>query len=140
MFNTFHATNDYVAYFVEFPASIFTSVSGGESTNEVTQQFGGGAKSPTNIVGPTTVSAVTLQKPYDHVKDAPLDIWASAWDKGIRRQLTLIVQPLTSEGIPVGKARTYLACAKTSYRHPDVNAGSAETAMLDVTVQPERKE
>lgn len=138
--NHFHSSHDYVAYFREYPESVFTSVTGGEATNEVTQQFGGGRQSPDLIYGPTSISAVTLQKPYDHVKDASLDRWSANWSRGIRQELTLIVQPVTSEGIPIGAARTFVGCGRQSYKRPDVTSGAAATAMLDIVVQPQRME
>lgn len=138
--NNFHAQHNYVAYFVGLEGSKFTSKSGGAAENDVNQQFPGGGQTPENIIGPTTISEVQLSKPYDHIKDAALDAWANAWDKGDREELTLIVEQVDAEGVPVGKTDTYIGCAKRSYSQPDVEAGSSETAMLEVTVQPRRKE
>lgn len=138
--NFFGTEHQFVAYFAQFPASKFTSVTGGDSTNDVNQQFPGGGGPPVNIIGPSKVSAVQLSKPYDHVVDKDLNAWAAAWDAGAMQELTLIVQPVTSEGTPVPGAasRIYHGCAKQSYKHPDVNVGSANTAMLQITVQPRR--
>lgn len=136
----YHAQHQYICYFSEFPASKFTQVSGGEAQNDVSQQFPGGQQAPQNIVGPTTVSQVSLQKPYDHVVDQPLDQWAAAWDRGVHQELTLIKQPVNSEGVPAGKATTFIGCAKQSYKEPDLETGSSEAAMLEITVQPRKKE
>lgn len=131
-----HSQDEYLAYFAEFPQSKFTSVSGGERTNETsTEHTGGGGK--INIDGPADVSEVTLQKHYDHARDAPLDAWDKAWQNGVRKRLTLIVQPVNSEGIPVGKADTYINCSRSSYSKPDVSKGSSDPAMLEITVNPE---
>lgn len=136
----FHAQHNYIAYFTQFPASKFTQVTGGEAQNDVTQQFPGGGDSPKNIVGPTTIQQVQLQKPYDHVVDQPLDQWAALWRKGVHQELTLVKQPVDSEGVPVGSATTFVGCALQSYSEPDVERGSSESAMLEITVQPRRKE
>lgn len=131
-----HSQDEYIAYFVEYPQSKFTSVSGGERTNESnTVHTGGGGK--TNVDGPSDVSEVTLQKPYDHAIDAPLNQWDRLWQNGFRQQLTLIVQPVDSTGIPVGEADTYTGCSRTGYAKPDIEKGSSEEAMLEVTVNPE---
>jgi hypothetical protein len=134
--DNYTSQHNFIGYFAEFPESKFTSVSGGDSQSDITQQHGGGGGIH-NIVGPETVSSLTLQKPYDAVKDAGLDEWNARWKEGIHQQLTLIVQQVTSEGVPTGSARTYKGCARQSYNPPDLNRGSSDTAMLEVTVQPE---
>ncbi|MDZ7703363.1 MAG: hypothetical protein U5L04_02635 [Trueperaceae bacterium] len=134
----FHSQHQYIAYFAEFPQSRFTSVSGGDSESDITQQHGGGGEIQ-NIVGPETVSAVTLQKPHDHVIDQPLHQWNRAWKNGVHQELTLIVQPVSSEGIPLGEPDVYKGCARQSYSKPDVNRGASDTAILEISVQPTEK-
>lgn len=131
-----HSQDEYLVYFSEFSNIKFTEMSGGEATNDTTVQHNGGGDKEV-IEGPSEVSEVTVQKPYDHLTDAPLDQWNRAWQNGVRRKLTLIRQPVNSEGVPVGEADTYVGCARTSYSKPDVSKGSSDTAMLEISVQPE---
>lgn len=131
-----HPQDHYIAYFAEFPQVKFTSVSGGDQTNETnTIHTGGGGK--TNIDGPSTVSEVTLQKPYDHATDVVLNAWSQSWQNGVRRKLTLIVQPVDAAGVPNGEADVYINCSRSSYSKPDVNKGASDEAMLEITVNPE---
>lgn len=131
-----HSQDEYVCYFREFPESKFTSMSGGEFSNETSLEHKGGGDK-TVIEGPAEVTEVTLRKHYDHAQDQGLDQWNKAWQNGKRQKLTLVKQPVNSEGTPVGQADTYLRCSRSSYKKPDVSSGSSDAAMLEVTVQPE---
>jgi hypothetical protein len=135
----FHAQGQYVCYFAEFPQSKFTSKTGGEEQNDVNQVHPGGNGDPVNVEGPTTVNAVTLQKPYDLILDQPLNTWSRLWSQGVKQPLTLIVQPVTSEGIPAGEPDTYVGCSRQSFKKPDVSSGSSEAGMLEISVQPTAK-
>ena len=137
--NSFRSQHEYISYFVEFPGSKFTSVTGGDVQNDVTQQFPGGSGPPENIDGQTTVAQLTLSKPYDTIKDQPILQWSRLWSAGAKTPLTLIKQPVNAAGVPVGEAETFLQCARVSLKTPDVNKGSSDTAMLEVTVQPTDK-
>lgn len=128
--------HDAVISFKEFPGIFFTTKEGGEAQNEVSQQFPGGGGPPENITGPTTVTPVTITKPAEFAVDAPIIAWAKAWDRGVRVELTLIVQPVSSEGVPVGTPDYYHGCAKTSLSPRSVTKGSAEVSMLSITLQP----
>jgi len=139
LLNTFHNQGAYVCYFVEFPQSKFTQKSGGEETNDVTQVHPGGGGDPVNVEGRTTVGQVTLQKPYDLILDGPLNQWSRLWSQGIKKPLTLIVQPVTSQGIPLGEPDVYVGCSRQSFKHPDVQTDSSSAAMLEITVQPTAK-
>jgi len=135
--DTFHAQHDYVSWFVEFPASKFTSVTGGNITGDNTQQFPGGGGPPKNIDGPTRIGQVTASKPLDHIVDGGLKTWARAWHNGIRVKLTLIKQPVNAAGLPNGEPVTYSRCSLVDFAFPDVNKGSAEASVMTIIVQPE---
>jgi hypothetical protein len=134
----FSAVDLNVIYFEEFPTVLFTSKEGGGTTNENSQIFPGGRGAPVNVNGPSTVEAVTVTKPHDPVADAPLYAWVRAWDAGVRRELTLVVQPVTAVGVPSGPPQRYVGCAKTTFTPPSATRGSAEVAMVSLVVQPRR--
>lgn len=135
--NNFGPEHNFICYFVELPLVRFTSKTGGELQREVTQQHAGGMSAPENIRGPQTVGQVTLTKPYDFILDKALRLFFQAAIGGIGdADLTLVCQPVTSEGIPRGPAQTYMNCTCVSIKFPDVNKGSSEAAMLEVVVQP----
>lgn len=138
--NNFSAQGNFLVFFAEFPASLFTEMSGGEVQRDSNLQHPGGLGGPVEIQGPTTVGQVTLQKPYDAVVDALLEAWATAYNNGIPLRLKLIKQPVLSDGVPLpgGKPDTYLSCGLVRWKKPDVRKGSAEAAMLEIVVQPER--
>ena len=123
-------------YFTLFPTILWSSKTGGGSNSENTQIFEGGKRVPTNIGGPTTVEQVVLTKPYDPIRDRDILSWVAAWDRGIREELTLIVQPTNSAGVPAGKRQMLKGCAKINFKLPDIERGSSEAAMLELTVQP----
>lgn len=137
--DNFRSSHRQVAFFREFPQISFTSVSGGAESNEVNQVFPGGSNIPVNVEGPTTIEQVTLQKPWDSIKDSPLVTWSRQWSAGIKRPLTLVVQPVSAAGIPDGAAETYLACSRVSFKRPDVERGGADAGMLEIVVQPTSK-
>ena len=89
--------------------------------------------------GPTTIGQVSLQKPYDLIRDIPLELWSAAWSKGVKVPLTLIIQPVNAMGIPEGKADTFTGCSRVSFKKPEVTRGSADEAMLEMVLQPTRK-
>ena len=132
----YSSQHDALVYFQEFPGIFFTTKEGGEPQNEVTQQHPGGGGAPENITGPTTVTAVTVTKPREAAVDGAIIAWAKAWDRGVRRELTLIVQPVTSEGLPLGAPDVYKGCAKTTLTPRSVTKGSAEASMLSIAIQP----
>ena len=134
--NDFSAQHDALIYFQEFPGIFFTSKEGGDSQNDVTQTFPGGGGPPVNVSGPTTITPVTVSKPMDPIVDAPLKAWARAWDLGVRQELTLVVQPTTSEGLPVGEPDIHIGCAKTTVTRANATKGSAETRTFSISVQP----
>ncbi|MFG0245744.1 MAG: hypothetical protein ACF8MF_06820 [Phycisphaerales bacterium JB052] len=137
--NRFSAQHNALVYIQEFPNIFFTSKTGGNVTREVTQRHPGDGTSPVNVPGPTNVEQLTLEKPYDAVKDMPLEVWATGWDNGLEAEVTVVVQPVTSEGVPAGKSDQYLGCALVTFAKPDVNRGSAEAKVLSVTLQPRKK-
>lgn len=137
--NNFYTTHDMRVWFLEIPTVYFTTKTGGTSQNEVTQVFPGGDNIPVNVPGPVTVEQVTLGKPHDPVMDRALLAWAQQWDRGNRRKLTLVCQPVSAAGVPVPGSvpTTYYGCSKVSIKMPDIGRGSAEAAMIEVVVQPE---
>jgi len=137
--NAFYTTHDMRVWFLEIPTVFFTTKTGGTSQNEVTQVFPGGSNIPVNVMGPVTVEQVTLSKPHDPITDKPLLTWAQSWGRGIRRRLTLVCQPVDARGVPLPGVvpTTYYACAKVSFKHPDVGRGSSDNAMIELVVQPE---
>lgn len=137
--NNFYTTHDMRVFFTQFATVLWTTKTGGTSQGEVTQVFPGGGSAPVNVPGPRTVEAVTLGKPHDPVVDRALLAWAQAWDRGQRRPLTLVCQPVDAAGVPIPGAipTTYYSCAKVSLKMPDVGRGSADAAMIELVVQPE---
>lgn len=138
--NNFRSQNQYLCWFAEFPQIKFTSKSGGDRSSDTTQQHPGGGGPPENIDGPVEISEVTVSKPAEPLKDAPLLQWARAWQNGIEQKLTLIVQPVTSEGVPEGEPDRYLGCSLSTESKPELSKGSSDTAMYELTVQPETKQ
>ena len=136
-----HTQHEYVAYFQEFPQIRFTSVSGGDRTTEGNKVFPGGSQTPRNVDGPTTVSDLTLGKPAEDIQDAPLRAWCSAWSRGQRRQLTLVVLRVDAAGLPIpgAAARTYLRCSHRSDAAPTVERGGATVATFQIVVSPEER-
>jgi hypothetical protein len=135
--NNFISEHDSVIYFTQFPGVFFTDLSGGEDRRDVgLAHTGVNGEPPEPIDGPSEVGQVTVMKPYDPVRDAPLDAWAAAYRRGIKLRITCVKQPTTSEGVPFGKPDTYLKCSLVSYKRPNVRKGSSETAMLEIVLQP----
>lgn len=137
--NSFYTTHDMRVWFLEIPTVFFTTKTGGMSQNEVTQVFPGGGNVPVNVMGPVTVEQVTLGKPHDPITDQPLLKWSQLWDRGLRRRMTLMCQPVDAMGVPIPGAgpTAYYACAKVSLKLPDVGRGGSDTAMIELVVQPE---
>ncbi|MFB6374483.1 MAG: hypothetical protein ABEN55_15495 [Bradymonadaceae bacterium] len=135
----YSSQDEFVAYFAEFPHIKFTDVSGGDEQNDINLQHPGGGGDPEPVEGPTEVGEVTASKPYEPAKDAALILWNKAYSEGVRKKLTLVVQPTTAAGIPDGPPTRYVNCARSSFSTPDVSQGASDTAMLEVTVQPSAK-
>lgn len=130
----------FLIFFREFPGVFFATKSGGAVQRTVTQRqpAGPGFGGPVNVPGPTTVSAVTVTKDYDTVRDTALEVWAKQWDLGVHVELTLVVQPVTVAGVPDGKPDTYAGCALVEFSKPDVDRQGGGVAVLSIQVQPSR--
>lgn len=140
--DNFHSTHDYVAFFAEFPAIRFTNVSGGDLTMDGQKVYSGGARFPRNINGPANVTDVTVTKPAEDIVDAPIRAWAAAFARGVVVPLTLVVQRITPAGLPAPGApvRTYLRCAFRTIAAPPMERGSANAAILSITIAPEERQ
>jgi len=137
--DNFRSSHGFIAYFSQFPQIKFTSVAGGGESNEVSQVFPGGSETPVNVEGPTTIEQLTLQKPWDAIRDVPLEAWSRNWSNGIKLPLTLIKQPVNAAGIPDGGPETFTGCSRVSFKRPDAERGGSESAMMELVVQPTRK-
>lgn len=137
MQNNFFAAHNQLVWLAEYPGIFFQTLSGGEMSNEATATYPGGGGPQVVVVGPSTVGQLTLSKAYDPVRDAPLDAWSAAWQRGALQRVTVVKQPVTPEGVPTGARTTYVRCARVSYKTPDLAKGSAEVANLEITLQPE---
>ncbi|MEM1347990.1 MAG: phage tail protein [Myxococcota bacterium] len=136
--DNYRSQHRYKVWINEFPAIFFTTLSGGDTTTEVTQVHPGNREFPVNIPGPVTIEQLTLGKPYDSIKDNALIAWARAWDRGVQVPVTVVKQAVNAAGIPDGPRTSFLRCAKVTLNEPDVGRGSAEAAMLELTLQPEQ--
>lgn len=135
--HNFFAQHNQIVWISEYPGIFFEQVSGGEMSNDTSTTYPGGGGPHVVVSGPSSVGQLSLSKAYDPVRDAPLDAWAAAWQRGVLQRLTVVKQPVTPEGIPMGAPVTYIRCARISYKRPDLQKGSSEAAQLEITLQPE---
>lgn len=135
--NFLTSKHNFECYFLSFPEVLFTNKSGGEYQREINQQHTGGTEPPENIKGPPTVGQVTLQVPYDYIKQARfIAINNNKIAGNLDFSDDLVVQQLNSAGVFVGAPVTYKNADIVSIMPPDMDKGSAETAMLEVVCQP----
>ena len=122
--------------FAEFPQILFNTKEGGEIQTETTQQHPGGSGPPVTVDGPTTVTPITVTKPYDPIVDKPLVILAKARSRGVKRLLTLLDDSVDAAGVLSGDKLVYMECTITSFVPPATSKGSAEAGMISITIQP----
>lgn len=122
----------------QFPGVFFDECSGGERTVDQTQHHSGGKQNPDIVEGRVTYSSLTLRKAYEPVKDAPIKSWAALKEQGLDFDVKVIKQPVNAARIPIGQPTEWTAKLQ-SYNEGDYQAGSSQTDMITITLQPTRR-
>jgi hypothetical protein len=127
-------------YSPQFPRIMFLTRTGGNSSTAVSQSQPGPGKNPVNFTGPTTCGTLTVTKPIDLVKDAPIIRWNREWDKGRRVLIDIVEQPTNPDGTPNGPPTIWRNCAKSDFDTGDSDSNSADPQMLTIALQPTHRE
>lgn len=129
------AKSKYIVTIVEYPAIIFTTLTGGDVTvpTKVVQR-GGGLKEV--VEGPPQVEPITIDKPFDLATDLALLKLKSLAGRGLAPRLTVKKIPISAVGTPIGSPTIYTSCAISSINDPEADAESGDEARFSITLQP----
>lgn len=138
----YSSESEFLVWFVEFPSIFWTECEGGSTSREQSEVFPGGVVPGTvTVEGPTSYEEVTVRAPFDPFTFAQLLTFVAAYDRGVKRKLTLVKQPVLADGtaIPGGKTTTWLRCSLKSFTEGSARKGSSEVQMAEMVVKPEEK-
>lgn len=134
----YNASHNYIITMSVAPGVFWTSLSGGDQTNDAQVTFTGGFGPPAVVPGPSQTTPITLEKPYDPVADAVVKAWSDAYHQGIQVPVTVTVIPMSAAGTVRGDEPpvTFLECYRTSLNTVQPRKGAAEPTMLVLNLQP----
>lgn len=109
---------------------LFATKGGGNVTSELTKVYDGGQLRPDLISGPSEADNITVSRPYDPVRDAPII-------KRLRQQVgsytvTLSVQQTDRNLAKVGSPTVYADALLVGLTEPEFDAGSGDAAMFEL--------
>lgn len=135
---TYNASHNYLISASMAPAVYWTSLSGGEFSNDTSSVFTGGFGPPTIVPGPSQTGQITLEKPYDPTEDTAIIAWNAAYHEGIQIPVTVTVIPRTAAGGPrLDEPPLYfLQCYRVSMSLVEPRKGTAEPTMLRLVLHP----
>lgn len=140
----FHTTHNYLVTSPDLPGVKFSSLTGGAVTVEGVKVWPGGSESPRNVDGQASVEDITIGKPHDPVADVVVKAWVAGWKNGTaRRKITIVKQLVNAAGLPdpsPGSTETYRNCSFRNYTPPSLERGTANAAMIMLTLSPESYE
>ena len=85
--------------------------------------------------GPRQVEDVTIAKPYNPEKDAPIIEWWRAWCSANGEEVTITIQPVRycPEPTKYGPATTLFGCKPASLKYVNVDKKSSNIAMIELS-------
>ena len=137
----YNAAHNYAIFASMAPTVLWTSLSGGDQTNDAPLVFPGGFGPPQPVPGPSQTGQITLEKPYDAGADAAVVAWSKLYHEGVQVPVTVTVVPMTAAGtVRAGEPVVYfLECFKISMNTVQPRKGSADPVMLTLTLQPKTR-
>lgn len=113
----------------------FSSKSGGDVEGDVTTVYDGGSLKPEKLGGPAAPGQVTVGRPYDPERDAPV----LRRLRGIvnRWRTTVSVQPTDGDLTPIGPPTVYANALLVRVSDPEHDAESGDAARLELVFDPE---
>lgn len=138
LLDQFHSVSDYLVTLAQFPASLFTELSGGNHSTPNTKIHSGGGRLVV-VEGPSTIEDVVLVKPLERVVDKPLLAFLALYHQGFRSRVAVNKVHVNSARAPVGIAELYGSAAIAGVEYPQVSIGGADVAMIRLTLSPEQK-
>lgn len=109
---------------------------GGETDTDVGEEWDGGSNEPELMPGRPTIGDVVLTRGYKRLRDQ--DLVAELHRRAGRWRTSVTIQPTDTDLIPRGRPTVYTALLRR-VADPEVDAGSGESAMIEITLKPARR-
>ena len=114
----------------------FESKTGGDLSVAYTTYFEAGSRSPRELPGTHSYSAVSLSRAYDAQRDRPLENWVRLFKSGLEGPRTLTVMIKNEQGVIVD-TKTYPVAKPETITNPEGAAGDSGLAELRLTLRVE---
>lgn len=109
----------------------FATKGGGNAGSDVTRVFNGGSLVPEVLASPGQVEDVTVGRPYDPARDAP--VIARLSSQVGRWRTTVSVTPTDADLVPVADQTVYANALLTNVGNPEADAGSGDAGTFSLT-------
>lgn len=109
----------------------YASKSGGAVSADVSDVYDGGRLTPEKLASPATIEDITVSRPYDQQRDAP--VIARLQRLVGRWRTTIVVQPTDADLVPIGSPTTYSNALLTGLTPPEHDASSGDAATYELT-------
>lgn len=109
----------------------FATKTGGNTSSDASDVYDGGSLTPEKLASPATSEDVACGRPYDPERDQAvikrLRPLVGRW------RTTVSVQPTDADLVAIGRATTYANALLIGCTEPEVDAGSGDAAMFELT-------
>lgn len=108
----------------------FSTKTGGNVAADTSKVYDGGDPTPFVLASPAEAENVTVGRPYDALRDAPL--LARLRGRVGRDSFTVSVTPLDRDYVVVGAPTVYPDALLVAVNEPETDAGSGDAAMFEL--------
>lgn len=119
-------------------AGMWAKASGGVPSVTVSESYNGGAKVPDLTMGRVTYSNLTVDRPFNPVRDRPVIRFIEA-NLGGTWTTTITDQDLDANEIAIGPPVVYSGCVPVSVTSPDYDTEGSDASRVSIEFRVQSK-